>query len=379
MKVAYSVATQFGGSGIGTTSYHAVKGVYDHQNLDKVYCSSYRLRDIPQSYIKSTNSSFIENIRLVPSVYQWFLKDNYHDLLVSFQAHPVDIFHGWNGHSLLSLRKFKRKGAKIVIERASSHPTTQVEILSKEFRKRGLNSYQMLSLNMKKLLQEFRECDYITVPSPFSYQSMVENNVPTEKLIQLPFGVDTKGFKPGQKSGGRFEVLFVGQVGFRKGIPYLLEAWKELQLKDAHLTIVGQIDPTIVEFLTRFRQDPSITFAGFTPTLPLYQQADVFVFPSLEEGSALVTYEALACGLPVITTQASGSVVVDGDEGFIIPAGDSRFIGEKIQTLYDKTELRQKMSLAARHKAQQYTWESYGERLVSAYKKINSQVSSQNP
>jgi len=374
MKVVYSVATRFGGSGIGTTAYNAAFGIYKGGILEKVYCSSKVIREIPAEMIFSTGVSFFEGLRFLPSSYQWLLKDTIHDFLVSLNLAKIDfsagdIFHVWNGHGLYSLREAKKKGARIVVERASTHPQTYERIMNQEYRIRGLRFDQMIGFNKKRLLREFEEADFITVPSDFSYRSMIENGIDEKKLIKIPFGVDISRFRPAKNDDqSTFSVLFAGQVGFRKGVLYLLEAWKKLRLKEATLTIVGQSDREIKKFLIPYEDDPSIKFIGYSDLLPFYQSSHVFIFPSLEEGSALVTYEALACGLPVITTLESGSVVEDGQEGLIVQAGEVGGLADKLKYLYENNDVLKTMSENSRRKAEEYSWENYGKNLVNFYK-----------
>jgi len=94
-----------------------------------------------------------------------------------------------------------------------------------------------------------------------------------------------------------------------------------------------------------------------------YQSADIFVYPSLHEGSALAIYEALASGLPVITTHNSGSVVRDGVEGFIVPIREIEALKERILFLYQNKDIREQMSSQARKRAESFTWQAYRQRL----------------
>jgi glycosyltransferase involved in cell wall biosynthesis len=88
-------------------------------------------------------------------------------------------------------------------------------------------------------------------------------------------------------------------------------------------------------------------------------EADVFVFPSLFEGSAVVTYEALACGLPSVVTPGSGSVVQDGVDGFVIEPRDVEALARRMEELGNSPQLRARMSLAARARALAYDWPRY--------------------
>ena len=87
--------------------------------------------------------------------------------------------------------------------------------------------------------------------------------------------------------------------------------------------------------------------------------ADVFVFPSLFEGSAVVTYEALACGLPSVVTPEAGSVVRDGTEGFLVPSRDVEALAKSMERLGEDAELRASMAEAARARAEEFDWPRY--------------------
>jgi glycosyltransferase involved in cell wall biosynthesis len=94
--------------------------------------------------------------------------------------------------------------------------------------------------------------------------------------------------------------------------------------------------------------------------------ADVFVFPTLFEGSAVVTYEALACGLPSIVTPNAGAVVREGAEGMLVPAGDVERLAAAIERLGGDPALRAAMARAARRRALEFTWRRYHAALEDA-------------
>jgi glycosyltransferase involved in cell wall biosynthesis len=87
--------------------------------------------------------------------------------------------------------------------------------------------------------------------------------------------------------------------------------------------------------------------------------ADVFVFPSLFEGSAVVSYEALACGLPSVVTPSAGSVVRDGVEGFVVAPRDVEALAARMERLGRDPALRARMARAARARALEYDWPRY--------------------
>lgn len=160
-----------------------------------------------------------------------------------------------------------------------------------------------------------------------------------------------------------FRLLFVGQLSQRKGIRYLLEAFRNLHLPGAELVLVGSIIGSgkgLQHYRDVFQHVPNVPRSEVHHW---FERADIFVYPSLHEGSALAIYEALACGLPVITTPNSGSVVQDGIQGYIVPIRDVERLKEKILLLYENRELRQEMSRRARLRAEEFTWAAYRQRL----------------
>jgi glycosyltransferase involved in cell wall biosynthesis len=156
-----------------------------------------------------------------------------------------------------------------------------------------------------------------------------------------------------------FRILFVGQLSQRKGIKYLLEAVKQLRIPQLELTLVGGIVGS-GKGLIAYRDDfQHVDNVPHYEVHHYFQRADVFVYPSLHEGSAIAIYEALASGLPVITTPNSGSVVRDGVDGFVVPIRDVDALTEKILALWENDEMRKEMGRNARSHSERFTWETY--------------------
>jgi glycosyltransferase involved in cell wall biosynthesis len=111
------------------------------------------------------------------------------------------------------------------------------------------------------------------------------------------------------------------------------------------------------------------TYVGQVPrsrVMDEFRRADLFVLPSLCDSFALVHLEAMACGVPVITTPNCGSVVRDGVDGFIVPIRDAAAIADKVELLLTDRGLRARMGRSARERAKEFTWARYGERLIGA-------------
>jgi alpha-maltose-1-phosphate synthase len=220
--------------------------------------------------------------------------------------------------------------------------------------------------------QEIQLADRIFVASSISKQSLLDINVDAEKISVIPYGAPVDYFQPQLKPDDTFRALFLGQISPRKGVHYLLTAWKNLQLQDAELVLVGQN-----RFPTGWLEQYS-DVCKYVPSVPhlllnqYYSSASVFVFPSLIEGFAMVLLEAMACGIPIITTPntAGPDIITDGIEGFIIPIRDVAAIEEKIEWCYSHPQELAEMGRAARRKAEELTWELYRQRLASKVKSL---------
>ena len=212
--------------------------------------------------------------------------------------------------------------------------------------------------------------DLFFSPSPFVSRSLEAGGVPAQRIVEIPYGVDPEEFRPratgATASGAGFRAAFSGLLCARKGIPTLLEAWKSLRLPGASLHLYGRVDPPLSGLL-REAAHHGIVVHGFVDLRSELPLNDLFVFPTRWEGSAKSVYEALACGLPVITTPQAGSVVQDGVQGFVVPSDDVTGLAAKIRFFYENPEERKRFSAAARAQGERYSWERYARSVLAAY------------
>nr|MBC7244585.1 glycosyltransferase family 4 protein [Chloroflexota bacterium] len=380
VEVIYSIGSKFAGGGIGTTAYHAVRGLHRHGMLQRLLCGSYQPTEIPSEKIRSVglpDRALRKLASLEPSGWLWHLQAVLFDSWACQHLEAADVFHVWGNYGLRSLRQAGTMGMITVVERASTHPIYQAQLLQEEFGRWGL-SFRLPHATIKRGLAEIALADYILIPSDFVRQSFEEHGFPEEKLLLIPFGVDTARFRPCEREASHpFRALFVGQIGIRKGVPYLLEAWQRLGWRDAELWLVGQVLSECRPILLRYEGLPGLRLMGYQDDpVEAYWQASVFVFPTIEEGSALVTYEALACGLPVVTTPNAGSVVQDGIEGIVVPIRDVEALANALERLRADKCMRREMGRAARVQAEEFTWGKYGDRLACSFPKIVAQQKS---
>ena len=183
-------------------------------------------------------------------------------------------------------------------------------------------------------------------------------------------------FKPSKREPGTgpVKILSVGRVGIRKGIVDLITAFQPLASK-AELHLVGPVEPVMRKLLNAMPMEGVQLRGPFAADeLPaIYQDADIFCLPSLEEGFPLVLLQAMASGLAVVATPETGAedIITEGTEGHIVNAGDSRGLGNALAALVEDAGLRPQMGLAARARVENgWGWDDYVERAMAGYQTL---------
>jgi alpha-maltose-1-phosphate synthase len=283
---------------------------------------------------------------------------------------PCDALIALSGAALATGAKVQQRGGKFLCDRGSTHRTFQSKILREEHE---IWKQEYIPDGARELAREeliYQQADAIVVPSEVARQSFLAEGVAPEKMHVIPYGVRLERFKkvgsPPSGTDARFEVLFVGGISLRKGIPYLLKAFARLRHPNKRLRIIGAVPPSFKPLLETLPLD-NVEFIGTVPQPQLVDymsKSHVMVLPSIEEGLALVQGQALACGCPIIATTATGSqdLFTDGVEGFILPIRDLDGIADRMQQLADDPVLRDRMSAAASNRVSQIGgWTHYGD------------------
>lgn len=238
-------------------------------------------------------------------------------------------------------------------ERPHLQPQTYVEPLWKQARKD----------------EEVGLADAVIVPCQWALDSLRFSAMEREKpIIKVPYG--TPADEIAARSAppeGPFTVLFAGHIGLRKGVPHLFEAWEKLQLKNARLWLAGSLNLP-KDYLRE--HGGSFEYLGALPRVELLErmrQADLLVFPSLAEGFGLVIGEAMACGVPVLTTVNTGGpeLIEDGREGWCVAAHAVEPLIERIEWACQHRQALAEMGQQARRRAEQWTWADYRRELIA--------------
>jgi alpha-maltose-1-phosphate synthase len=289
------------------------------------------------------------------------------DAHVASHLPECDVFVGISGAGLKTSRVAKRRGTRYFCDRGSSHVRFGEQLLDEEFKRWGQVFPGSDPRALAKEECEYEAADVITVPSRFCLRSFEEMGVPAEKLRKVPYGVELSRFdKVGEPPADTFEVLFVGQVSFRKGVPYLLRAFEQLKHPHKRLRLAGVAQREMRAYLRDRKSNADVDFLGpvsQSQVVELMSTSHVLVLPSIEDGFGLVLGQAMACGCPVVySTNTGGEELSDhGKEGFLVPIRDAAAITNRLDQFCQDVSLQRQMGEAGMKKVRKLGgWDSYG-------------------
>ncbi len=215
---------------------------------------------------------------------------------------------------------------------------------------------------------EHAQAHKIVVGGVFARNTLLAEGIPADRIHVNPYGVDWTQFTGRRadacSSSRPFRFLYVGSVIARKGVPVLLDAWRQLTHRDAELWIAGTIGPRERSLLPDL---PGLRFLGQVPhgDLPaVYASCDIFVFPSLFEGFGLVILEALAAGLPVISTPHTGAAdaILSPALGRLVEAGSVEALSDAMRACLNSPPSRTEFEAAVAPLRKVFNWGAYGDR-----------------
>jgi len=282
---------------------------------------------------------------------------------------PVDVIWGYNASSLEVFRWAKKQGILCVLDQTIGHPRAMNRVMLEEKEKHPeffLGHYKPYSPKwLERQDEEVLLADVVVVGSQFCAQTMIENGCPVEKIRIIPYGYDETIFPQKQPvrtitENDPIRFLFVGSVGPRKGIAYLLKVFKRIPPNKATLTLLGSLDVPIKTFDRFAHRVAHINHVPRTDVVRYLEKADCLIFPSLFEGSALVLNEAIGAGLALIQSLSAGDGVCNAVNGILLK-------NTSVESLLDATEsVIQRRKLLV--KMQQASWDMKAERSWKVYR-----------
>jgi len=299
------------------------------------------------------------------------------DMLSSVIMKKSDILHAWSSFGLYSIRKAKKNGTTIFIEKSCPHPYYQDKLLKEESEILGIPFEEHSQWFLNRIIREFELADKIVVCSNYTLNSFIENGFPKDKLYNVAL---ESNFIPKRNYNRDYnsEEFVVGSAGgniIRKGFLYLLQAWKEIDIPNKKLLLKTSKKELqqVSKIWNLIDGDDTIEIIGYLDDMEdFYERCDLFVLPSIDEGFGMVVFEALGCSLPVIITKnvGAGDFITEAKDGYIIDIRNSDQIKERINFLSDNRDILKNMSNEAKKTFDNYKIrdDNYENRVKQLYK-----------
>ena len=376
-SLLFSISAGIGGHGLNVDALEALKGAHGGGYLGRAVAFSNQQSIIPASLIRTLWWHPARLLKFLPKAEYVGARKHALDRVAAGELRrgDHDVFHSWSGDCLESLRVANERGITSLVEIPTWHRDKgkiKPRVTKQEQRDAALTGLagwrHRLTVTRAHTLEEYDRADLLLVLSEKARETFLAAGFGDDKLFMLPRGVNPERFRPADRPPPLFRAVFVGSVIRRKGAHHLLEAWNRLRLPNAELVMVGWMEPAVRAVFDRLRP-PNVRLMGFADDVSaFFREASIHVFPSECEGSAKVTYEAAASGLPQITTREAGDVVVDGQTGWVIPPNNVDALCQALQDAARRPDDLRSMGLAARQRIEnEFTWDHYRQRLAQAY------------
>jgi glycosyltransferase involved in cell wall biosynthesis len=266
-------------------------------------------------------------------LHPWF------DHWVKRQLRPGDHIYSSYGYANASFRWVRRHGGQTILEAGNSHPEYFHTLLGEEHRRWGSPRPPVADHHYRRSVEMMEHVDYVMSPSSFVTNSFLAHGFKPAQIFKCRYPIDVSCFTPSpspRPANRPLRVICTGMLSLRKGAPYLLEAFRLVNQKipAAQLLLTRSAFEDIKPILAKYNDLP----IDWAPSLPHPQlaerlrSADIFVLPSLEDGLAFTVIEALACGLPAITTPNTGAsdLIQPGRNGEVVPIRDAKAIADAV-------------------------------------------------
>jgi glycosyltransferase involved in cell wall biosynthesis len=278
----------------------------------------------------------------------------------------IDIIHLFNAYPDI-IKYAHSKGIKVIVE-AFTHPL-YLEMMFKN----GIKFDREYYTPDTSEIEYYKQADVIISPSSFVTKTLNYAKIDCKKIIEIPYGVNIQKNKIFSKNNLTF--LFAGGIKRTKGFVELIDSWVDSGMSDkldCKLIVCGRVyTSNIYEKYIEAKNIQNIEFKGFVSDMTsIYQQSDVYIFPTYHEGSSKTVFEAMSYGLPVITTENAGSILRDGKDGFIVPVNNVDKLIEKIKYFYDNRDEIEIMGKNAQNYSRNFTWELYATKVNELYAEV---------
>ena len=384
LSVLYSFPRRIGTVGIGMTSWYQVAGLVRQGVQVQLFAGSCEREVEGLDGLRET--LVFAGVKLPMKLLGNRRSLEIHDRIVAkhlprlHDKEGIDVVHCWPSGALNTLRAARKLGIKTVLERPSAHTRYVFKVTEDECRRLGirLNCSHYAAWNEKVLAHEEREfdmADKLLCPSEFVAKTFLEKGFRKERLLRHQYGFDPLLFSTAKADCDMRDVLpftmvYVGDCFPLKGLHLALQAWVESQAsKTGKFLICGRFSPQYKALLRDYLVHPTIECLGHLSDVQrIMRMSHALTLPSLAEGSALVTYEARACGCVLLVSEAAGAKCEHMKEGLLHKPGDVQALRSHIDMLASDRNLLLRLQTNSLASVSALTWEKAAESLIAAYR-----------
>ena len=282
-----------------------------------------------------------------------------------------DVAYLWPAASLEAHRVLHRRGVPVVLEGINTRMASAKRILDAAYEAFGIPpAHAITEARIAEEEEKYRHASAIFAPNRHVEAALVGS--PLEgRVIPASYGAHLAHASPERDYPKKdaLTFMFCGYACVRKGVHLLLDAWRTMP-KGHVLQLVGRVEPAIAERYADLLAGPSVEVVGFVDDVHAwFARADVFVFPSLEEGGPQVTYEAALHGLPMLTSPMGAGRLEEIEDALIcIDPARREALAEALRRLAADRDLRAHLGRTARRHAPYFDWGAVGARRAERLK-----------
>lgn len=292
------------------------------------------------------------------------------------------IYHYRAGFGGASVALARERGWLCLCEYSIAHPSVLEYLVRNGGQMPPAGAAGPIDVNWRAILDDLNRADQVLANSDFVKETFLHQGWAPDRVNVIYRGIDDGFFArlpdraySGGNAQGPLKLLFAGSVRRRKGTDDLADALAALEGVDIELGICGAVDREGSAAFERFQADPRVTYHGNLLPGELaarMAEADVFVFPTLAEGSARVIFEAMAAGCYIVTTANAGSIAEDGKHGALVPPGDPDALAAALRAAaQDRARVAQIGRDNAELVARDFRQAGYGTRLFELYERLS--------
>ena len=380
VRVVYSFPLRLGADRICYTAWQQVNGLAAAGADLLVYPASLGRPVLPGVKVSQTlaRGGFRVPYRVLGTMRAVALHDRIAARRIEKLAAQIDIIHTWPLGALETLKTAARMGIPTVMERPNANTQFAMEVVQQECGRLGvaLPAEHEHAYNARKLRREEEEyqlAERLLCPSDFVLKTFLDRGYSQEKLVRHQYGFEEERHFPSaepREKGRGLKALFVGACAVRKGVHYALEAWLQSPAStNGTFLIAGEFLPTYRKRLEQMLSHPNVKVLGHrNDVAELMRKSDILILPSIEEGSALVTYEARGSGCVLVVSEAAGAVCKHMENALVHRVADVGTLAQHLTMLHEDRALLERLREASLATVPEITWTAAGERLLDVYR-----------